>query len=115
MTSVTMSSSTNVKMISSRSFISLALCQYHVKLNVTNLVMKKICQSEILFRSLRNCDASLLEGHSIYVNAQLIACYAQLSQFRIVKDAFVEGYSFYGLSAPSNIDYNGGVPSRQVQ
>ena len=111
-----MGSSINVKMIiSSRSFISLALCQYHVKLNVTNLVMKKICQSEILFRSLRNCDASLLEGHSIYVNAQLIACYAQLSQFRIVKDAFVEGYSFYGLSAPSNIDYNGGVPSRQVQ
>ena len=43
MTSVTMSSSINVKMISSRSFSSLALCQYHVKLNVTNLVMKKIC------------------------------------------------------------------------
>ena len=49
------------------------------------------------------------------MNAQLIACHAQLSQFLIVKDAFVEGYSFYGLSAPSNIDYNGGVPSRQVQ
>ena len=75
-----MGSSINVKMIiSSRSFISLALCQYHVKLNVTNLVMKKICQSEILFRSLRNCDASLLEGHSIHVIAQLIACNAQLS------------------------------------
>ena len=79
MTSATMSSSINVKMISSRSLSSLALCQYHVKLNVKNLVIKKISQSEILFRSLRNCDASQLGGHSIHANAQLIACHAQLS------------------------------------